>query len=138
MEGLGELPPLRADPERLRQVMSNIIDNSIKYTPAGGRVSIRGVHDHDSVTLIIADTGVGIPPDELTTVFEQFVRGQRRPEDPNPEGSGVGLAICRRIVRALGGKICASPGAEGGTSIQVTLPRWPDEIAGGNAEGSSR
>lgn len=124
---VGDLPPIRADSARLAQVMRNLLDNAIKYTPAGGRIWFHGDSDTDTVTLSVSDTGAGIPTEELGTVFEQFVRGGARADRKRPEGSGLGLAICRKIVGGLGGNIWVSSIEGQGSTFSVNLPRWPDD-----------
>jgi signal transduction histidine kinase len=116
----------RADTVRLQQVLRNLVDNAIKYTLPGGRVTVVTSHDKDSAVLHVKDTGIGIPADQLPSVFEEFVQA-RRPPGSRRHGSGLGLSICRRIVLALGGRITASSIEGEGTTFSVFLPLWPDD-----------
>lgn len=121
----------RTDPDRVRQILTNLIENAIRMTPAGGSVSLRGARGDGSVVLEVADTGPGIAPEHLPHVFERsYLRnvagrdGAGEADDHRPAaGSGLGLAIVRELVRALGGTVgvTSEPGA--GTTFRVTLPR---------------
>lgn len=116
-----QLTPIVGDIDRLEQVFSNLLDNALKHTPAGGEVSIIGRHSTaDSVEITIADTGTGIPPEQLPHVFERFYQaGEVR------TGTGLGLAIAREIVLAHGGKIGVSSTPGTGTKFTVRLPVNP-------------
>jgi len=122
------LPPVAADPHRIEQVLYNLLDNAIKYSPGGGRVTVVGELAGDAVKVSVADEGIGIPPEELGRVFARFYRG-RSARDRHIAGSGLGLAICSRIVEVHGGRIWAeSPvpgrpvGAAPGSVVRFTLP----------------
>jgi PAS domain S-box-containing protein len=122
------LPPVSADPHRIEQVLYNLLDNAIKYSPGGGRVTVAGELAGAVVKVSVADEGIGIPPEELGQVFARFYRG-RSARDRHIAGSGLGLAICSRIVEAHGGRIWAeSPvpgrpvGAAPGSVVRFTLP----------------
>ncbi len=121
-----ELPFVRADADRLRQVFRNLLDNAIKHTPAGGHVRLEAEADPHSVLVSVEDDGVGVPPDHLPHVFDEFVQ-LHGPNASDDRGSGLGLAICQRIVRALGGRISVSSVEGEGTRFEVFLPRWPAE-----------
>jgi signal transduction histidine kinase len=122
---LDALPPLRADSERVEQVLRNLIDNAIKNTPVEGVVTIRGREERDSIVLQVCDTGVGIPPDQIPLVFDEFT--QVNPvRDRGRQGSGLGLTISRRIVQALGGRIEVESKENVGSVFSVFLPQWPD------------
>jgi two-component system, OmpR family, sensor histidine kinase BaeS len=112
--------PVRADSRWMHQVITNLLGNAVKFTPAGGRVTVSTGTDGDLARLTVADTGVGIEPDQLPHVFERFWRGT------NPmraAGSGIGLAIVAELVRGHDGEIhvTSTPGA--GTVFAVSLPR---------------
>lgn len=120
-----ELPhrplPVRGDPRRLRQLLDNLVENSRRYTQAGGRLRVRMDEVADEVRLRIDDSAPGVPDALLPHLFDPFVRGgsaRTRAEG----GSGLGLAICRRIVEAHGGRITAAHGELGGLAIEVRLP----------------
>lgn len=113
------LPPVAVDADRLGHALGNLLDNALTYTERGGRVTLAASADGDSVTLSVADTGIGIPPEQLPHVFEKFFRvpGQSR-----GSGTGLGLAIVHEIVTAHGGTVtCESePGA--GVVFRLVLP----------------
>jgi signal transduction histidine kinase len=110
------LPLLDIDPIRIREVLSNLVGNAIRHTPAGGTVSISGRLDGASVELVVADTGSGIEPELLDHVFERFSRSA------TTGGSGLGLAIARGLVELHGGTIGAVSRPGEGTRIEVRLP----------------
>lgn len=122
------VPAMRADGHRVEQVLRNLVDNALKYTPAGGWVSVRAAAQEHSVRLEVADSGIGIPEDQLDQVFEEFVQVQPTRE-ARRRGAGLGLSICRRIVRSMGGRIAVRSTAGEGSQFIVHLPRWPEESA---------
>jgi signal transduction histidine kinase len=103
--------PVRADGDRLRQVLGNLVSNAIRYSPEGGEVRIRAGRTAESVRVEVTDHGVGIPPEERELVFESFYRGTGGLVSPSP-GSGLGLAIVKHLVEAHGGTVGveSSPG----------------------------
>ncbi|MFQ5500951.1 MAG: heavy metal sensor histidine kinase [Phycisphaerae bacterium] len=111
-----------ADEDRLRQTMSNLIDNAIKYMNNHGQIDVSLKRTDHSATIRVADTGPGIPADDLQHVFERFYRVDRARSRSRNHGTGLGLPICRSIVRAHGGeiKIESRPGM--GTTVSVSLP----------------
>jgi two-component system sensor histidine kinase BaeS len=110
------LAPVNADPARLQSVLSNLVTNALRHTPAGGSVTITAAVAGDHVEVRVADTGSGIPAEMLPHVFDRFVK------DAASGGSGLGLAIARDLVRAHGGTIAATAGPSGGTVVRFTLP----------------
>lgn len=114
------LPPAEGDPELLSQVLRNLYENAIKYSPNGGEIRTSACVDDGSVRIDIADQGVGIAPEHVTTVFERF----RRPgADPTVRGMGLGLYLSRLLVEAQGGRIFAhSPGVGKGATFSIVLP----------------
>jgi heavy metal sensor kinase len=110
-----------SDGRLVRRVMYNLLDNAIKYTDPGGRVEVTSAADGGTLMVTVSDTGIGIPPEHLSHVFERFYRADPSRAGDRP-GAGLGLAICRSIVRTLGGSIAleSSPGA--GTTVRLTLP----------------
>ena len=109
-----------ADPSRLRQIIGNLLVNAIKFTDHGSiGVSAEGVQDMARV--VIQDTGVGIPGEDLGTVFDLFSRGARQ-GDPSREGTGLGLAICKRLVDAMGGTIGVESHPGRGSWFWFTVP----------------
>jgi signal transduction histidine kinase len=108
------------DPTLLRQVMIGLLTNAFKNTPAPGAVTVRGRHDGETeVVLEVTDTGRGIPPEEIERVFERFYR---RTESRTHEGFGLGLAIARRMVDVMGGRIGATSERGAGSTFWVRLP----------------
>lgn len=114
-----------ADRERVRQVLSNLLGNAIKFTPEGGSVTLHAEPAGDAVRFRVSDTGPGIPVADRERVFERFWRANRS----SNEGTGLGLAIAKGIVEAHGGKIWVEPAASGGASFLFTLPAARDEVA---------
>jgi two-component system, OmpR family, sensor histidine kinase BaeS len=113
----GDLPILDLDPVRIREVLSNLVANALRHTPAGGSVTLGGSASADEVVLTVADTGPGIDPDLRPYVFDRFVKGE------GSRGSGLGLAIARGLVEAHGGTISVDSPDGGGTTFRVSLPR---------------
>jgi two-component system phosphate regulon sensor histidine kinase PhoR len=118
----GEPVRQRHDPQRLGQVVSNLIGNALKFTPEGGHVKVSLRPTDEGADLSISDDGVGIPPAELPYVFERFYRGAWANES-RAAGSGLGLSIVRSIVDMHNGRveITSTPGK--GTEVTISLPR---------------
>jgi signal transduction histidine kinase/ActR/RegA family two-component response regulator len=120
---------VRGDRARLAQALSNLLNNAAKYTPPGGRVTVRGVAQWDQGVLAVTDTGAGIPADKLEEIFELFTR-VKSPATGTTDGLGIGLALVRRLVALHGGTVRAhSPGAGQGTTIELRLPLVPASAA---------
>ncbi|MBH8552487.1 histidine kinase [Nostocaceae cyanobacterium CENA357] len=118
-----DLPYVYADQERIRQVLVNLLDNAIKYTPEGGKISIAGLHrTTQKVQFSIGDNGPGIPIENRDRIFENHFRLQR---DEKTEGYGIGLCLCQRIVRAHYGQIWVDSAPNGGAWFHFTLPVYP-------------
>jgi signal transduction histidine kinase len=111
----------------LSQVVRNLINNAIKFSPPGGTIHLGADQSDDEVTLSVRDEGPGIPDDECEAVFGKFV--QSKTTQSSPGGTGLGLAICREIVTLHQGAIRAVPTNGHGALIEVTLPRWKPEAA---------
>ena len=113
-----ELPVVQGDHVLLEQMVANLVENAIRHTPSGGRVTVRGeAATPEQVLVSVADSGPGVPPGEAATIFEPFRRGG------GPAGlAGVGLAICKEVVEAHGGSIAVGDLAAGGAEFTVTLP----------------
>jgi PAS domain S-box-containing protein len=115
------LPPLAADPDKLSQVLANLLENAVKYSPDGGRVELRLEQRNSSIRFVVTDEGLGIPASERERVFEKFYR-----LDPNLThgvgGTGLGLYICRELVARMEGQIWVEPRAGRGTTVVVELP----------------
>jgi len=113
-----QLPRLQADEDRLLQVIGNIIDNAIKFTPSGGTITVRAREERGGLAIEIADTGVGIPPAELPHIFDRFWHADR---GSLRRGTGLGLAIARQIVELHGGRIDVASDVGRGTTFRLTL-----------------
>jgi PAS domain S-box-containing protein len=113
------LPIVHADPERIGQVLSNLVGNSLKATPRGGTITVSAVERDGDVRISLADTGTGIAPDHLPRIFERFWQAKA---GTLSRGSGLGLPIARGIVVAHGGRIWAESEIGRGTSMHFTLP----------------
>jgi signal transduction histidine kinase len=116
------LPMVRADPDRALQVLTNLLGNSLRYTPAPGEVAITAGREDGAVRFSVRDTGVGLAPEHLPRVFERFYRVDKS-RSRAFGGSGVGLAIARALVEAMGGRVWVeSPGPDRGATFSFTLP----------------
>jgi PAS domain S-box-containing protein len=120
------LPPdpivLRADPARLAQVFDNLVSNACKYTPPGGVITVRAERAGDEVAIIVADSGLGISPEHLESIFEMFSQIDASAER-SQGGLGIGLALARRLVEMHGGSLRArSEGPGRGSEFEVRLP----------------
>jgi two-component system, OmpR family, sensor histidine kinase KdpD len=113
-----DLPLVAIDDVLIEQVLVNLLDNAVKYTPAGSPITIIATATDRAVTVEVADRGPGLPPGEEDKVFEKFYRGQPEAQ----RGAGLGLAICHGIVKAHGGRIWAQNIPEGGVAFLFTLP----------------
>ena len=112
------LPEVWADRHRVLQVLDNLVGNAIKFTPKGGRITIAAVARAGEIVVSVADTGAGIPPDDLPHVFDRFWQAKRA----EGRGAGLGLPICKGIVEAHGGRIWVDSTAEHGSTFSFTLP----------------
>lgn len=115
------LPPVLADADRIHQVISNLLHNAIKFTPANGTITLSAKAKDNEVEIIVADTGIGIPQKDLPRVFERFYK-----TDPartrGQSGTGLGLAICRHIVQNHNGRIWVKSKEGKGSTFTFTLP----------------
>ncbi|HKQ18109.1 MAG TPA: ATP-binding protein [Candidatus Eisenbacteria bacterium] len=114
------LAPVMADRMKIRQVFRNLISNAAKFTPAGGRLTISASTSGDAARVTVSDSGVGIPQEELESVFDRFSQASNRKS--NTGGTGLGLPLCREIVKAHGGRIWAERGPQGGTRMIFEIP----------------
>jgi len=114
-----DLPAVPADKDRVRQVIANLVHNAIKFTPAGGRITITSRTLEGSVSINIADTGIGIPKEDLPRVFERFYKGDKARVG---EGTGMGLAIAKHVIEAHGGSIWVRSEEGKGSTFSFSLP----------------
>lgn len=119
-----DLPAVYADPDQVQRVLTNLIDNAIKYTPANGQIGIVALHrTTEKVQISIRDTGPGIPKDKQDSIFEENFRLKR---DREEDGYGLGLALCQQIVRAHYGQIWVDSKRGEGSCFHFTLPVYRD------------
>jgi signal transduction histidine kinase len=136
-----EVPPVCADPKALRRVLSNIIENAIKYTPDGGRIILSAREEDEQVLISVSDNGRGIPPEDMPILFDKFHRG--RPalhsaamrnattdaeflEDADVSGVGLGLYLGRNVMEQMGGRISVDSEVGRGSTFKLHLPLWSD------------
>jgi signal transduction histidine kinase len=111
-----------ADGDKLREVIINLVDNAIKFTPSGGRVTLQAEDREKYVDISVEDTGIGIPPESLDEIFDRFHQVQRK-ERGSREGIGIGLAIVKSLVELHGGNVTVRSEPGRGSRFTVTLPR---------------
>jgi PAS domain S-box-containing protein len=119
------LPPVMGNAQRLRQVLSNLISNAIKYTPDGGEISVSAKCSHNEIVVSIQDTGIGIPLTDQPHIFDKFYRVER-PEQAGIKGTGLGLAITHSIVEKLEGRIWVRSEVNAGSTFSFALPTIQD------------
>jgi signal transduction histidine kinase len=124
VETADDIPWLDVDPGRIRQVLSNLLANALRYTPAGGSICVKVGMDSGHILLDVADTGPGIPTEDLPHIFERFYKstdsGGKVPRDSG--GMGLGLAIAKHLISAHAGTISAESSPGSGTTIHISLP----------------
>ncbi len=119
-----DLPYVYADPDRIRQVLNNLLDNAIKYTPENGIITLCGLHrTTQKVQISIGDSGPGIPEENRDRIFENRYRLER---DESKDGYGIGLSVCQRIIRAHYGQIWVDTSPQNGAWFHFTLPVYPN------------
>jgi signal transduction histidine kinase len=116
-ESTAEIEPIAIDPLRIREVLTNLAANALRYTPRGGAVVIRIASQATGIEVRVIDTGAGISEDELPRIFDRFYKGA------GSSGSGLGLTIARSLVEAHGGTIRAESRKGAGTTMVFFLPR---------------
>jgi signal transduction histidine kinase len=112
--------PARADPDRLAQVLANLLSNAVRYTPTGGSITVRAERQPADVLISVANTGDGIPPEDLDRLFERFYRVEKS-RDRARGGAGIGLAIVKQLVESAGGHVGAES-RDGQTRFWFSLP----------------
>jgi signal transduction histidine kinase len=115
------LPRIAGDPDKVRQVLTNLVDNAVKYSPDGGAIRVTVKPNGRFVRFAVIDNGLGIPPAERERVFQKFYR-----LDPDQtrgvSGTGLGLYICRELVHRMGGRVSIESSVSGGSMFLVELP----------------
>ena len=139
VEPVGEIPRACADPKALRRVLSNVIENAIKYTPDGGRIRLSARVEGEEVLISVTDNGRGIPPEDMPLLFDKFHRGRPAPhseamrnattdaeflEDADVSGVGLGLYLGRNVMEQMGGQISVESKVGRGSTFTLHLPVW--------------
>lgn len=125
IESAVELPAVEVDPDRMTQVLVNLLDNALRYTPAGGTISLSTRRIQEGVAIEVKDTGPGIPPENLSHLFERFYRGDKS-RQREEGGSGLGLAIAKSLVESQGGQIRVESQLGEGARFIIELPAHPE------------
>ncbi len=116
-----DLPLVLADQDRVEQVVENLLSNAVKFTPEGGSITVTGEAEGGYVRVAVADTGIGIPPEDQPRIFERFYRVEKA-RSRSQGGTGLGLSIARELIRAQGGDITLDSEPGKGTRVSFTLP----------------
>jgi two-component system phosphate regulon sensor histidine kinase PhoR len=119
-DGLGKVSPVLADRGKLEQVMVNLLDNALKYTPDNGAITISANEEDDMVAIMVSDTGIGIPPKDLPRIFERFYRVDTA-RSREQGGTGLGLAIVKHIIQQHGGSVAVESTPGKGSTFSVSL-----------------
>jgi len=127
MELDGDLPVIIADEDKVDQILTNLVNNAIKYSPKGGDVVVKGRADGDGVVISVSDQGMGIPKDHLPKVFDRFHRVDNR-DTREVGGTGIGLYLVKHLVEAHGGQITVESEVGKGTTFTFTLPLKPPSV----------
>jgi signal transduction histidine kinase len=131
-----ELPPVCADPERLGQILHNLLDNAIQHTPEGGEIAITAERQAGFIEIRVQDTGSGIAAEHLPYIFERFYRADQS-RSRTTGGAGLGLAIVKQLVEAQGGEVSAYSKVGQGTTISFSLPIAQEGEAGAIEEAAA-
>ncbi|HKS30047.1 MAG TPA: ATP-binding protein [Pyrinomonadaceae bacterium] len=149
VEPVGEILLVCADPKALRRVLSNIIENAIKYTPDGGRIRLSARGEGDEVLISVTDNGRGIPPEDMPVLFDKFHRGRPAThseamrnattadeflEDADVSGVGLGLYLGRNVMEQMGGRISVESEVGRGSTFTLHLPAWREGGCGKQPE----
>jgi len=116
-----DLPPVDADPALAPQVIRNLLENAVKFSPRGQQIEIAAEQQDGAVVVSVLDRGSGVPPEDLDRVFEPFYRPDSTVRS-GTQGAGLGLAVCRRLIEMQGGRIWAEAREGGGAVFRFTLP----------------
>jgi len=123
-----DFPAFYGNPLQIRRLLVNILDNSIKYSPPGGKITINSKIEQNQIILQFTDEGVGIPPRDLPYIFDKFFRGSNN--SPDQAGTGLGLAIVKSVTEAHGGRVWVESVVDRGTTLTVVLPIQQPPAAG--------
>ena len=129
----GELPIIVADSDKVDQILTNLVSNSIKYAPNGGMITISGKATDGVITMAVSDQGMGIPKEHLDKVFDRFHRIDNR-DTRKVGGTGIGLYLVKHLVEAHGGKIWVESEVGKGSSFIFELPKCPPQFEAEQAE----
>ncbi len=125
-----DLPAVMQDAGKLRQILTNLLGNAVKFTPAGGRITLKAAVEGEKLTFTVADTGVGIAPEDQAVVFQKF-RQSSTPLTREQGGTGLGLSIVRELAKLLGGDVALDSELGRGSTFTVTIPaRLPADPRG--------
>jgi PAS domain S-box-containing protein len=113
--------PAEVDPERMRRVLANLVENAIKFSPEGGEIQVKGALDKENVTIQVSDKGCGISPEDCSKIFDKFYQANST-RSSNRSGTGLGLFIAKQIVEAHGGAIAVSSKIGVGSTFTMTIP----------------
>jgi signal transduction histidine kinase len=116
-----DLPTVAVDPQRIEQVLLNLLDNACRYTPPGGKIALSAYREDGAVHVSVRDGGPGIAPEDLPHIFERFYRGDKS-RARSSGGTGLGLSIAKALIEAHGGKIWAENAPQGGACFHFTVP----------------
>jgi PAS domain S-box-containing protein len=120
---------VRANADRLQQVLLNLLTNAMKFTPAGGSITVECTGDEQFTRIAVRDTGCGIPEEYLGRIFEPFVQVDRQRVDQRQRGVGLGLAICRELIGAMGGELTVQSEVNAGSTFTISLPTARQQVA---------
>jgi signal transduction histidine kinase len=119
---LTDCPRVEGDQNSLQRAARNLVENAVRHTPPGTKVTIRTERSRDSIKLVVSDDGPGLPRGQEEKVFERFARADGSADTTRSEGTGLGLAIVRAVAEAHGGSAVARRGAEGGAEFEIVIP----------------
>lgn len=122
------LPEIKFDKIRINQVLNNLVSNSLKFTPSGGKITVFGEINHDCVTVSVSDTGMGISEEDQKDLFSKFYQIRKTPHELAKKGTGLGLYIVKGIVEAHGGQVLVKSDVGQGTTISFTIPLSDDVL----------
>lgn len=137
VERSGELGLIEADELRFKQVVLNLLSNAVKFTPEGGVVTVAATRSDEALVVTVADTGIGVAPEDQERIFESFQQGRRA--RATQEGTGLGLTLCRRIVALMAGEMWLSSTLGAGSTFGFSIPVRPSAVpsdSGGTADDS--